>query len=50
LVIDGKCEFDQNVLALDNNFKTKYVQLFEAYNGSKCAMVLIKNMTTSKED
>jgi hypothetical protein len=48
LIVDGKSEFDQNILALDNNFKTKYGQLFEAYNGSQCAMVLIKNATTSK--
>ncbi len=49
LIVDGKSEFDQNVLALDNNFKTKYGQLFEAYNGGQYAMILINDATTSKE-
>jgi hypothetical protein len=39
LIVDEKSEFDQNILALDNNFKTKYGQLFEAYNEGQCAMV-----------
>jgi hypothetical protein len=46
LIISGKCEFDQNVLALSNNYKTKYEQLLKAYNGRHCGMVLIKNMIT----
>jgi hypothetical protein len=50
LIVDGKGKFDQNVLLLGNNFKTKYGQLFETYNGGQCVMVLIKNVTTSKED
>jgi hypothetical protein len=29
LIVDEKSEFDQNVLALDNNFKTKYGQLLK---------------------
>jgi hypothetical protein len=51
LIADGKDEFNQNILVLGNNFRTKYDQLFEAYNGSQCVMLLIKNMiTTSKGD
>ncbi len=46
LIIDGEGEFDPKVPAIGNNFKTKYEQLFEAYNGDQCAMVLIKNVTT----
>jgi hypothetical protein len=46
LIIDGENEFDQNVLTFDNNFKTKYEQLFKMYNGGHCEMVLIKNVTT----
>jgi len=49
LIIDREGEFDQNVLALGNNFKTKYQQLLEAYNGGQCVMVLINNVIiTSK--
>jgi hypothetical protein len=33
LIVNGKGEFDQNVSVLGNNFKTKYEQLFKAYNG-----------------
>jgi hypothetical protein len=33
LIANGKGEFDQNVLVLGNNFKIKYEQLLEAYNG-----------------
>jgi len=52
LIVDGESEFDPKVLAIGYNFKTKYEQLFEAYNGDQCAMVLIKNVTimTSKGD
>ncbi len=42
LIADGKGEFDQNVLVFCNNFKTKFEQLFEVYNGGQCVMVLIK--------
>ncbi len=47
LIIDGKCEFDQNVFALGNNFRTKYEQLLKAHNGSHSGVVLIKNVTTT---
>jgi len=50
LIVDGKIEFNQAVLAFGNNFKTKYEQLLEAYNGGHCGMVLIKNVTTTKGD
>jgi len=43
LITDGECEFDQNVFVFVNIFKTKYEHLFEAYNGTFCAMDLIKN-------
>ncbi len=33
LITDGKGEFDQDVFVLGNNFKIKYEQLLEAYNG-----------------
>jgi hypothetical protein len=33
LIVDGKGEFDQDVLVLSNNFKIKYEQLLKAYNG-----------------
>jgi hypothetical protein len=46
LIIDGEGEFDQDVFTLGNNFRIKYEQLLEAYNGSHCTMVLIKNVTT----
>jgi hypothetical protein len=49
LIIDGESEFDQDVFALGNNFKTEYEELLEAYNEGQCAMVLIKNVA-SKED
>jgi hypothetical protein len=49
LIVNGKNEFDQDVFTLGNNFKTKYEQLFQAYNGGQC--VLIENIaTTSKGD
>jgi hypothetical protein len=48
-IANGEGEFDQDVLALGNNFKTKYEQLLEAYNVGQCVMVLIKIVTkTSK--
>jgi hypothetical protein len=47
LIIDGKNEFDQDVLVLGNNFRIEYEQLLEAYNGGHCAMVLIKNVITT---
>jgi hypothetical protein len=47
LIVNGKNEFDQYIIALGNNFKTKYEQLLEAYNGGQCVMVLIKNVTTT---
>jgi len=51
LIVHGKDEFDQIVLAFHNNFETKYEQLVETYNGGHCAMVLIKNViTTTKGD
>jgi hypothetical protein len=34
---------------LNNNFRTKYEQFLEAYNGGQCAMVLIKNVTTTSK-
>jgi len=49
LIVDREGEFEQHVLG--NNFKTDNEQLFEAYNGGQCIMVLIKNMVTmSKGD
>jgi hypothetical protein len=33
LIVDGEGEFDQDVFDLGNNFKIKYDQLFEGYNG-----------------
>jgi len=47
LITDREGEFDQNIFAFGNNFKTKYEQLLEAYNEGHCAMVLIKNVTTT---
>jgi len=50
LIIDRENEFDQNVLAFGNNFKTKYQELLKAYNGGQCVMVLCDNnvIITSK--
>jgi hypothetical protein len=48
LIANGKGEFDQDV-AFGNNFKAKYEQFFEVYNGGQCAMVLIKNVTTTSK-
>jgi hypothetical protein len=47
LIVNGEGEFNQYILTLGNNFKTKYEQLFEAYSGGYFAMVLIKNVTTT---
>jgi hypothetical protein len=46
LIVDGEGEFNQDILTLGNNFRTKY-ELLEAYNGGYCPMVLIKNVTTT---
>jgi len=51
LIANGKGLFDQNILVFGNNFRTKYEQFLETYNGGHCEMVLIKNVTTTtKED
>ncbi len=47
LTANGEGEFNGNVIVFRNNFKTKYEQLFEAYNASHCGMVIIKNVTTT---
>ncbi len=47
MITNGEGEFDQDIFALGNNFRTKYEQLLEVYNGGHCAMVLIKNVTTT---
>jgi hypothetical protein len=47
LIVNGEGEFDQDIIALGNNFKIEYEQLLETYNGGHCAMVLIKNVTTT---
>jgi len=49
LITHGEGEFDKNVFVLGNNFRIKYEQLLEAYNGGQCAMVLIKNVTTTSK-
>jgi hypothetical protein len=49
LITNGKGEFDQDVLALNYYFRIKYDQLFEAYNGCQCVMLLIKNVTTTSK-
>jgi len=36
LTIDGEGEFDQDIFILNNNFKTKYEQFLEVYNGGEC--------------
>jgi hypothetical protein len=33
LIIDGEGEFDQYILTFGNNFRIKYEQLLEVYNG-----------------
>ncbi len=47
MIVNGKGEFDQDVLALGNNFKIQYEQLLKAYNGGHCGIILIKNVTTT---
>jgi hypothetical protein len=47
LIINGKGESNKNVIAFGNNFKTKYEQFLETYNGNHYAMVLIKNVITT---
>jgi hypothetical protein len=49
LIVDGESEFIQDVLTFANNFKTKYDQLLEVYNGGQCVMLLIKNVTTTSK-
>jgi hypothetical protein len=50
MIVDGR-KFDQDVLAMGNNFKIEYEQLLETYNGDQCTMVLIKNVVaTFKRD
>lgn len=49
LMITNEGEFDQDVIAMGDNFKLKYEQLLEAYNGCQCAMVLIKNVATTSK-
>ncbi len=46
LIINGEGEFDQDVFALCNNFKTEYEKLLEAYNEGQC--VLIKNVASKR--
>jgi hypothetical protein len=51
MITNGEGECDQNILAFANNFIIDYEQLLEAYNGSQCVTILIKNVTvTSKGD
>jgi hypothetical protein len=51
LIANGEGEFDQDVITFGNNFRTKYEQFLEVYNGSHYGMVLIKNVTiTTKGD
>jgi hypothetical protein len=47
MIVDGEGEFNQDVLVLGNQFKIKYDQLVEAKNYGRCAMVLVKNVTTT---
>ncbi len=51
LIVDGESEFNQDIITFGINFRTKYDQLLEVYNGGQCVMLLIKNVTTiSKGD
>ncbi len=46
-----KGKFDQYVFAMGNNFKTKYEQFLEVYNGLQHVIFLINNVvTTSKRN
>ncbi len=47
LIANEESEFEHDVFG--NNFKTKYEQLLETYNGGQCIMVLIKNVTISSK-
>jgi len=49
LIAYGENEFDQNIIALSNNFTIKFEQLLKTYNEDQCAMVLIKNVTTTSK-
>ncbi len=49
MIIDGECEFDQDVFAFGNNFRIEYDQLLELYNGGQCVMLLTKNVTTTSK-
>ncbi len=49
LIAEEEGEFDQDVFILHNDFKIEYDQLLEAYNGGQCAMLLIKNVTTTSK-
>ncbi len=42
MITNEEGEFDQDVIAMGDNFKLKYEQLLEAYNEGQCAMILIK--------
>jgi hypothetical protein len=47
MIANKEGKFNKDVLAMGNNFKIKYEQLLEAYNGGQYTMVLIKNLATS---
>jgi hypothetical protein len=47
MIANGEGELNQDVLVLGNQFKIKYDQLVEAKNYGQCAMVLVKNVTTT---
>jgi hypothetical protein len=50
-IVDTKCEFDQDILTIGNNFKAKYEKFLEVYKWKSMCLVLIKNMIiTSKGD
>ncbi len=50
MIKNGKGEFDQDVFIL-SKILNKIQNIFKIYNGSQCAMVLIKNVPiTSKGD
>jgi hypothetical protein len=45
----SKRSFEKGDMHVGNNFKIEYDQLVEAYNGGQCAMLLIKNVTTTSK-
>jgi hypothetical protein len=47
LIVNGKSEFDQVILAFGKKFKTKYEQLFEAYNEGHLQNGFNQNVTTT---